>query len=198
MPQTLFKGWYREQLVRGKWHCMINDKISTTVCGRLISPTNCDFDIRPDLLKRCKRCAHKEHLFSTSDQIFAPVGETSIPTKTSAIHELRRLSKPRTYLVSIWDIYGVKITAQWKSDVSIDIDTELIVLTRNNKSKVVTLDRVKEDLGRFKTAIDCLCDASDGLALEVKRKKGLKGKLTPTESYAFFEELLYEKEKTNV
>jgi hypothetical protein len=82
-----------------------------------------------------------------------------------------------------------------ESDVSISIYTETEIITRKSPRRIMTIEQIQTDLGRFKSAIDCLCDASDALALAEKRKKKLRSRLTESESNAYFEELMYEAEK---
>lgn len=198
----VFRGWYRRSLA-GKnavWHhvCHVDSvlcdrQMAVTVCGRYISTTKCDFSLKAigSYDKQCVQCNRSS---VETGRGFVPVGAISIVTKESAVRELKRLSKPRIYFVKIWGNEGLEIKAIWESDTSIAIYTEHIHI---NRRKVLTLEQVQEDLDRFKSAIDCLCDASDVLAKEEKIKKGLKGRLTPSEQNTYFEELLWEMGKQN-
>lgn len=203
----VFKGWYRESLTKGRWHrvrhvdsVLDNRQMAVTACGRKISATQCDYDIKPDNM--CATCESQE-IRGITNKVFAPIGATSIPTRASAITELKRLLKPRTYYLRILGCEGARITAKWECDVSISIYIEHEIITKKRTKQeyktmiqnVLTLEQIQADLGRFKSAIDCVCDASDTLALATKRKKKLKGKLTEEESMAYFEELIYEAEK---
>ena len=198
----MFKGWYRKSFSRKSnvWHrvyqvnsILNNQQIATTVCRRHISTTHCDFDMNPD--NKCMYCEKPPGVIIEMYHEFAPIGSTGINTKADAIHELRRLLKPRIYYVKIWEDEGVCITAKWESDVSISIYTKHEIIINKRKNRVIELAQAQADLGRFKSAIDCLCNASDVLALAAKRKKKLKGKLTEVESCAYFEELMCEAEK---
>lgn len=201
----VFEGWYRESSTKGRWHrvkhvdsILNNRQMAVTACGRRISATQCDYDIKPDNM--CATCESQE-IRGITDKVFAPIGTTSIPTRASAIAELKRLLKPRTYYLRILGNEGAHITAKWEPlvrpiDVSISIYIEYyeIIIKRRTKN-VLTLEQIQADLGRFKSAADCLYDASDALALAAKKKKKLKGSLTEEESMAYFEKLLYEAEK---
>lgn len=195
----VFKGWYRKSLARKNmvWHrvnkvdsILTERQMATTLCGKRIPTTKCDFHMKPD--KMCLRC---EKNSTPTGSGFAPIGSMSIQTKADAIHHLKRLLKQRTYYLRIWDDQGIKIKARWESDVSIDIYTEDDIITKQRKNNVIGLAQIQADLGRFKSAIDCLCDGIDKLALEEKRKKKLKGRLTEPESQTYFEKLLHEAEK---
>jgi len=164
-----------------------------TVCGRRIPTTKCDFDMKPD--NECMQCSKSPGVIVETGRGFVPVGAKSILTKAAAVAELKRLLKPRTYYLRIWGHEGVCITAKWESDVSVSIYTEDEIITKKRTRCVMTLEQIQADLGRFKSAIDCVCDASDVLAIAAKRKKNLKGRLTKAESQAYFEELLHEAEK---
>jgi len=89
----------------------------------------------------------------------------------------------------------VEIKAQWFSDTSIDTEITDIKLSGSRLKNIFTLDQIQSELGRFKTAVDWLCIMSDKLALENKRKKKLKGRLTYSEKNDYFQELLSEAEK---
>ena len=196
----IFRGWYRKSFSRKNavWHrvcyrsSMLGDiQTIRTLCGRNLTTTQCDFNAHP--INRCIQCTRSPGVLSEVSKCFAPIGAKSILTRSAAIAELRRLLKTRVYYVHVWGNEGVFIEAKWESDVSISIyaGTEIKI----NKKRIQTLEQVQADLGRFKSAIDCLCAASDSLALVEKRKKGLKGRLTPKEQYEYFQDLLYEAEK---
>jgi len=198
----VFRGWYRKSLSRkgAVWHrvCRIDSiledhQMAYTVCGRRIPTTKCDFDMKPD--NECMQCSKSPGVIVETGRGFVPVGAKSILTKAAAVAELKRLLKPRTYYLRIWGHEGVCITAKWESDVSVSIYTEDEIITKKRTRCVMTLEQIQADLGRFKSAIDCVCDASDVLAIAAKRKKNLKGRLTKAESQAYFEELLHEAEK---
>lgn len=197
----IFKGWYRKSWSRKSavWHRVVgvnsvlcDSQMAYTVCGRQIPTTRCDFDIKPDPHLRCMQCENFPGIIIKTGKAFVPVGATSLPTKKAAITELQRLLKPRIYNMAIWKPYGIEITAKWRSDVSIDIATELTVITSRRKKKLLTLEQIQADLGLFKSAIDCLCDASDSLARQAKGKRGLYGRLTTEESQTYFEKLMAE------
>ncbi|KKN91240.1 hypothetical protein LCGC14_0221080 [marine sediment metagenome] len=198
----VFRGWYRKSLSRKGtvWHrvhkvdsVFASKQMAYTVCDRRIATTKCDFDMKPD--HRYMQCEKSPGVIVETGRGFVPIGATAINTKADAIYELKRLLKPRTYYLRIWGIYGVQITAKWESDISIDIYTETEIITKRHKKKLMALLQVQADLGRFKSAIDCLCDATTVLAKKAKEKKKLKGRLTEAEDQAYFEELLYEAEK---
>ena len=198
----VFKGWYRQSLARKGmvWHrvhqvdsVLAGKQMAHTVCGRSIPTTNCDFDTKPD--HKCMQCEKSPGVVIETGRGFVPIGSTSIPTKTAAIAELKRLLKPRTYYLRIWGHEGVRITAKWESDVSISIYTETEIITKRRKNNVMALAQIQADLGRFKSAIDCLCDATTILAKKNKVERKLKGRLTEAEDQAFFEGLLHEAEK---
>jgi len=198
----VFRGWYRKSLSRkgAVWHrvrhvdSILNDRqMAHTVCGRRIPTTHCDFSMKPD--NECMQCSKSPGVILETGRGFVPVGAKSTFTKAAAVAELKRLLKPRTYYLRIWGHEGVCITAKWESGVSISIYTETEIITQRRKKRVMGLAQIQADLGSFKSAIDCLCDASDVLALAAKRKKNLKGRLTEAESQAYFEELLHEAEK---
>jgi len=204
----VFRGWYRKSPSRkgAVWHrvCRVDSilddrQIAYTVCGRRIPTTKCDFNMKPN--NECMQCSKSPGVILETGRGFVPVGEKSTLTKTAwhfwkiqAIAELKRLLKPRTYCVRIWESEGVLITTAWESDVSISIKAKTQIISKRRK-RVITLEQVQADLGRFKSAIDCLCDATDALALAAKKRKKLKGRLTEEESQAYFEELLHEAEK---
>jgi len=59
----VFKGWYRKSLVSRNivWHrvshvdsILENRQMAHTACGRSISTTNCDFDMKPN--RKCVQC----------------------------------------------------------------------------------------------------------------------------------------------
>lgn len=133
--------------------------------------------------------------FKAKCRAFVPIEATSLVTKTSVVTELRRLLKPRIYYLKIWNHEGVRITAKWESDVSISIYTTTEIITQKRTKHVSTLEQIQKDLGQFKSAIDCLCDASDILAIKAKQKRKIKGKLTEEESMEYFEKLMYQAEK---
>lgn len=198
----VFRGWYQKSFARkgAVWHrvhqvdsVLFNKQMAHTVCGRSIPTTKCDFNIKPDHM--CMQCEKSPGVIVETGRGFVPIGATSIPTKTTAIAELKRLLKPRTYYLRIWDIYGIQITAKWESDVSIDIYTEDEIIIKKRMKRVFTFHQIQEDLGRFKSAIDCLCEATTVLAKKTKKKKKLKGRLTEYEDQEFFEELLEQAEK---
>ena len=198
----VFKGWYRKSLARkdAVWHrvhhvdsIIGNRPMARTVCGRRIPIIKCDFDMKPG--NKCMQCEKSPGVVVETGRGFVPIGAISIPTKTAAITELKRLLKPRTYYLRIWGHEGVRITAKWESDVSISIYTETEIITKQRTKRVMTLEQIQADLGRFKSAIDCLCDASDTLAIAEKRKNKQKGKLTEEESMEYFTKLMYVAEK---
>lgn len=207
----VFKGWYRKSLSRKGtvWHRVYqvdsvpSDKqMAHTVCGRHITTIKCDFDIKPD--HKCMQCEKSPRVVVETSRGFVPVGSTSILTKTAAIVELKRLLRQRTYYLRIFGIYGVKIKARWTSDTSIDIDTETKIIIKRREKNVLTLHEIQADLGRFKSSIDHLCDATTVLARQEKeKKKKLMGYdnftsdkcLTEEEDQAYFEKLLYQAEK---
>jgi len=198
----VFKGWYRKSLVSKNivWHrvshvdsILENRQMAHTVCGRRISTFNCDFDAKPD--NKCVQCEKSSGVIVETGRGFVPIGSTSIPTKASAIAELKRLLKPRTYYLRIWQHTGIRITAKWESDTSVSVYTEPEIITRRRTKRVMSLEQIQADLGRFKSAIDCLCDASDALASKEKKKRKLKGRTTATERIAYFEELMAKAEK---
>jgi hypothetical protein len=196
----IFRGWYRESLTKGRWHRVVhvdsifkNQQMARTVCGRRIPATECDFDINPD--NECMQCSKPPGVIVATDKSLGLIDETSISTRASAIAELKRLLKPKVYCLRIWKHEGVCITAKWESDVSISIYTETEIITKKRARRVMTLEQIQTDLGRFKSKIDCLCDVTDVLALASKRKKKLKGRLTEAESMNYFEGLLHEAEK---
>ncbi len=196
----MFRGWYRQSLkTRGKWHRVWhisgNHEAITTVCSGNIPTIDCDFDQNPKLENRCRLCEKKEDHNCESHRCFAPVGRSSEMTRMLAILELRRLLKPRIYKVRICGNRGIEITAQWLSDTSIDTEIIDINLSGGRLKNIYALDQIQSELGRFKTAIDWLCQMSDKLALENKRKNKLKGRLTSSEKAEYFEELLREAEK---
>lgn len=197
----MFRGWYRQSMKpRGKWHRVWhisgNHQAITTVCSGKISTIDCDFHQNPNKKNRCRLCEKKEDHNCESHRCFAPVGKSSDLSRPLAILELRRLLKPRVYRLRIWGNQGIEITAIWVYDttINIDIDTEFtrIDLSRSKKKNIYTLDQIQSDLCRFSTSIDWLCIMSDKLALENKRKKKHKGRLTSSEKSEYFEELLWE------
>lgn len=197
----MFRGWYRESLKpRGRWHRIWHISSSrcshqeiTTVCSNKIPTIACDFHQNPD--NKCLFCEKKEKNNDETHRCFSPVGRSSEMSRPLAVLELRRLLKPRVYRFKIWGNRGVEITAQWLSDTSIDTEITDINLSGGRLKNVYTLDQIQSDLGRFKSAIDWLCIMSDKLALENKRKKKLKGRLTASEKAEYFEELLAEAEQ---
>jgi len=195
----IFRGWYRQSLkTRGRWHRVLhipgNHQAITTVCSGKIPTIDCDFHQNPDRENRCRLCEKKEDVCE-SHRYFAPVGRTSEMSRALAVLELRRLLKVRIYRCRIWGNRGVEIKAQWFSDTSIDTEITDIKLSGSRLKNIFTLDQIQSELGRFKTAVDWLCIMSDKLALENKRKKKLKGRLTYSEKNDYFQELLSEAEK---
>lgn len=198
----IFRGWYRKSLSRKNtvWHrvCHVNSILSDrqmaiTLCGKHIPTTKCDFDMEATVWnERCIQCNRFSDIVVETGRGFVPTDITSITTKKSAVKELIRLSKPRTYFVKIFGHQGVAIKAIWESDTSIELYIDDANISGNIKRRLFTLQQVQADLNHFKSEIDCLCDASDALAKEEKLKKGLKGRLTPSEQNAYFEELLWE------
>jgi len=200
----IFNGWYRESLARKNmvWHRVhrvdsvlterqsVWSTMATALCGKRIPAKKCDFDINPDHM--CFRC--EKYSNTSISKTFAPISSTPTLTKIAAVKELRRLSKPRIYYVWIHDCYGIKIKAIWDSYIDISVYSESVTITQRRKNKVFTLTQVQEDLGRFKSAVNCLCDASKKLAIKEKRKNKLKGSLTEYEEQRYFEKLLTETE----
>ncbi len=187
-----FKGWYRKSLTKDKWHRVnhvnhVNhfDSIATTVCNRKIPAMKCDYKLRPFATTKCTICLNEKYAIETG-KAFIPTKITPL-TKSKAIIELRRLLKPRIYHIKIWDIYSIEITAKWASDTSIDIYTEIEIIT---KKRILTLEQVQTDLSHFKSEIEYLCNASDELAREAKLEKGVEGHLTEDEKIEYFEELM--------
>lgn len=196
----IFRGWYRKSLTKGRWHraCHVSSVLNavqdaTTLCNKKIPSIDCDFDFNPD--NKCITCEKKENDNDETHRCFAPVGKSSEMTRPLAILELRRLLKPRVYKLRIWANVGIEITAKWLSDISLDIEIININLSGNRLKNVYTLDQIHSDLSRFGLSISWLCTMSDKLALENKRKKKLKGRLTSYEGYEYFQELIYEAEK---
>lgn len=148
-----------------------------------------------DLAKELVVCMKNREVIVETGRGFVPIGATSINTRADALYEMKRLLKPRTYYLRIWENEGVRITAKWESDVSISLSTATEIITKRRKNNVMALAQVQADLGRFKSAIDCLCDAITVLAKKDKVKKKLKGRLTEYEDQMYFEELLHEVEK---
>lgn len=111
-----------------------------------------------------------------------------MPTKTAVIKELRRLIKPRTYLIHLWNIYGIQVKAAWKSDVSLDIETETVIITSKRKKNLLTIEGMKAELAQFKADIDHLCSTTDALAEK-------EGQVSKYNKQAYFEELLEIAEK---
>lgn len=110
-------------------------------------------------------------------------------TRKEAIKELRRLLKPKTYLVRIWGEYGIELEAEWLSalDVDITISRKIIIGVRKKKG-VFTFDNLQVELAIFRERIITLCNASDELA----KQDGCKGEY---ERYIYFEGLKHEAEK---
>lgn len=198
----VFRGWYRRSL-SGKdvvWHrvhridsIVIDKPMAHTVCGRRIATTDCDFKTKPD--NKCMQCGKPPGVIVETGRGFVPVSLNAINTKAVAIRELKRLLKPRTYYVRIFDIYGVKIIAHWGSDISIDIYTEDYVITKRRENKVMILAQVQVDLDHFKSDVVFLCDATTVLAKKDKASKKLSGRLTTAEDQEYFEGLLDKAEK---
>lgn len=200
----IYKGWYRHSLVKSSmvWHrvnkvdsVLCGRQIAHTVCGRKIATTKCDFNSDPD--HKCIQCKKFHEVIVETGRGFVPIRYPSIEinTKADAVRELKRLLKPRIYYLKIFGIYGIRITAKWESDISIDIGTETEIITKKRTKRVMTMYEIQADLDRFKSAIDCLIDASTILARKDKKKKQLKGRLTEYEDQCYFEELLYKAEK---
>ncbi len=104
-------------------------------------------------------------------------------TRKETVKELARLVKPRTYLVRIWDVYGIKIDAEWTSGMDIDITTSnKIMIGKRKKKGVFTFDQLQVELSKFQQDIVQLCDASDRLA----KQDGCKGEY---QLYTYFEGL---------
>ncbi|KKN99003.1 hypothetical protein LCGC14_0142480 [marine sediment metagenome] len=106
-------------------------------------------------------------------------------TKKEAARELRRLLKPRTYLVRIWEECGIRVEAKWISalDVDVEISKKTWIGARKKKG-VFTSDQLQIELAKFKQDIKELCDASDELA----KQDGCKGEY---ERFLYFEGLKY-------
>lgn len=198
----VFKGWYRKSLARknGVWHrvhqvdSVVDGKqMAHTVCGRSIPTTHCDFVMKPG--SKCVQCGKPSGIVIETGRGFVPVGSISIPTKTAAITELKRLLKSRTYYVRIWGNKGIRIAVEWISAMDIDVSIYPETMVGRRKNKIMTLEQIQADLGRFKSAIDCLCDKTTALAIDDKRKNKIKGRLTEYEDQMYFETLLHEAEK---
>jgi len=198
---AVYKGWYRKSCAKTgqKWHRVTGlrsetskPQVAQTLCGQEIPTAECDFVMRPT--QKCRTCEAKEHRHRASRQ-FVPTGRSHLPTKTSAKTELKRLLKVRTYYVELHGPYLLAIEVAWRSDVSLDVECYTTVQTDRKPKKVTTFDQVVADMGRFKTAIDCLIQNTDMLAVEEKQKRGLSGELTEDESQKFFEDLLADVEK---
>jgi hypothetical protein len=183
------------------WHRVhssaLNDQqllpYGTTVCGRRIPTTDCDFNARPK--NKCMQCEKSPGVITETDHRFIPIANMPKFTRAAAIAELRRLLKPQTHYLRIFGNEGIRITAKWESDTSVSIYTYTETITKKRTKRVMTLAQIQASLNLFKSDIDCLCNASDTLALEEKRKKKLKGRLTEEESNAYFEKLLHVSEK---
>lgn len=195
----IYKGWYRKSLTRGRWHrvCHVDSimddrQMAGTVCYRRIPATKCDFDNNPN--NKCAMC-EKMDVGEMVDKLAISTKRPSVLTKKSAVAELKRLLKPRIYYIRIWEREGIQITAKWESDVSISIYTEYEIITNRRKKNILGLGTLQTRLDDFKSRVDSLCKASDELALEEKKEKKLKGRLTEDEKNAYFEELMYEAEK---
>ena len=198
----VFKGWYRKSLANKDmvWHrvhqvdsVLVGRQMAHTVCGRSIPTIKCDFHMTPG--RKCMQCEKSPVVVTETGRGFVSIGSTGINTRADAIHEIKRLLKPRTYYLRIWGHQGVQITARWESDVSIDIYTETEIITKRRKNNVMGLSQVQTELGRFKSAVDCLCDSITVLAKKDKMKRKQKGRLTKEEDQEFFEGLLHEAEK---
>lgn len=198
----IFKGWYKKVSYKKNtvWHriCTVNsildkEQFATTICNRKIPTTQSYFHDHPS--NKCIKCDNPKDTTIEVMNKFVPIGALSIHTRQSAIAELKRLSKPRFYNIRIFENQGIILKAAWKSDFSVDIYyVDYIKITKRTKN-VYTMDKVQEDLGRFKSSIDNLIKSADSLATIDKRKRGLKGRLTVIESHEYFDELLYEAEE---
>lgn len=202
---SVFRGWYRKSLSKPSsvWHrvyrvdSVLNNCCEAhTLCGRQIITTECDFDEKPD--HPCFLCEKStgitiasgvKSLVVETGRRFVPVGMTQIRTKASAIAELKRLLKPRTYYVWLHGIYGLKITAEWMSDTSLDIETETEIMTKKRPKNAMTFEEVQTHLDNFKAKINCICMEITSMASRDKKKKKLKGRLTECEDDAYFQEL---------
>lgn len=206
----VFRGWYRRFMANKDmvWHrvykvdsILAHGQMAHTVCGKNISTTKCDFEMKPD--HKCMRCEKSPNpsMIGMFDPIvekgrgFVPIGAKVINTKVDAIHELKRLLKPRIYYFKIWGDKGICITAKWESAMNIDIYTKTKIITKRRKNKVMGLSQIQADLGRFKSAVDCLVDAITVLAKKDKMKRKLNGRLTENEDRTYFDELFFEAEK---
>ncbi len=191
----VFRGWYRKSFTKGRWHRVYRSnsvhnrptQLITTCKKEVIA--NCDFSLYP--INRCMKC-EKSPTTETGQLLHNSMilPKERIPTKASAIAELKRLSKSQTYLVRIYGIYGIEITASWESDVSIDIKIEETVIHPKRKHDILTTEQVQANLRRFKSEIDDLCDTSDELARRKKQHDGFNSRLTKIESENYFCKLL--------
>jgi len=100
--------------------------------------------------------------------------------KAIAIKELRRLLKPRTYIIKIWDCWYVKIEAAWECGVDISItNVDRLVISLKQGKRITTIGEMQADLVQFKIDIDKICNISDTLA-----------KRTGEDNLRYFEKLL--------
>ncbi len=175
---NVFRGWYRKPFSRkgAVWHriyyidsILKDNRITRTVCGRQL-PTKCDFDTKPD--QTCMQCSFSPGVIVEARRGFVPMCDANYKiTRMGVIKELRRLLKDRTYNIRIFEHDGVTITASWQSDTSIDLSCHSNIFY-NKKRGLLTMKEVQWDLTKFKSDIECLCDASDRLAKQAKCDKG--------------------------
>lgn len=196
----VFRGWYRKSNTKCRWHRVWHvssvssgNQIATTICKNQIPTINCDFNNNPD--DKCMQCEKPPGVIIETNRCFVSVAITTINTKANIIRELRRLLKSRTYYLRLFENQGICITARWESYIDIDIYTEDDVIAKNRTKRVFSLQQIEADLELFKSDVKWLCDMNDQLALENKRRKKLKGRLTSDEKYKYFDELISEAEE---